>query len=257
MSDQPGDLLPLQDEQESGGFDVVLRGYDRRQVEDYVERVEAVLAAADRKHADDEQRLQALETQVLGLQSQLTETERRAAGRPEPASLVGERIATMLRLAEEEAEQIVDRAREQASRTMAERTEELDRREAAIATAATEADQVRLEAQQDAQGVRSRAQEEAQALLADARRQADELTAQVREQAEAKRRQAEEDVSLLHDAARAESAAMTQEARRQVEELSLQRDTIAAQLQALRETLSAAVGPLGTAPPAVTPAPGD
>ena len=43
---------------------------------------------------------------------------------------------------------------------------------------------------------------------------------------------------------------MTAEARRQVEELSRQRDAIAAQLESLRDTVSAAMGPLGglTAP---------
>jgi hypothetical protein len=41
---------------------------------------------------------------------------------------------------------------------------------------------------------------------------------------------------------------MTAEARRQVEELSAQRDAIAGQLQALRDAVSAAVGPLGGSP---------
>lgn len=244
------DLVPLHDEQETSGFDVVLRGYDRRQVEDYVERVEVALAAADRQHAEDADRLVALETQVLSLQSAVADAEQRAAGLPEPASRLTERLAGMLRLAEEEAEQIVGQAQEQASRTMAERTEELDQRAASISTAADEADQTRLDAQRDAETVRASAQQEAAGTLAEARRAADEMADQVHQQTEAKRHQAEQDVALLHEQSRARTAEMTERAQREVEDLARQRDTIAAQLQALYGNIGAAVGPLGGQPPA-------
>ena len=243
------DLVTPPEEQETSGFDVVLRGYDRRQVEDYVERVEIALAGADRQHADDGERLAALETQVLSLQSAVSEAEQRAAGLPEPASRLTERLATMVRLAEEEAEQIVEQAREQASRTMSERTVELDRREADIAGAAGVAEQTRLDAQRDAEAVRAHAQQEAAGLLTDARRQVDEMAEQVRQQVTAKREQAEQDVSLLHDDARAKNAELTHQAQREVDELARQRDAIEDQLQALRETLGS-VGPLGRTLPA-------
>lgn len=244
------DLVPLHDEQETSNFPVVRRGYDRAEVEDYVERVEAEITARDLRLAEDADRLVGLETQVLSLQSAVADAEQRAAGLPEPASRLTERLAGMLRLAEEEAEQIVGQAREQAARTMAERTEELDRRAASISAAAGEADQLRLEAQRDAEAVRASAQQEAATTITEARRQADEMADQVHQQAEAKRSQAEQDVVLLHEQSRARTTEMTEQAHREVQDLARRRDTIAAQLQALYGDIGAAVNPLGSQPSA-------
>lgn len=249
------DLVPLSDEQDAAGFDVVLRGYDRRQVEDYVERVEVALAEAERQHAEDGERLTVVEHEMAALQSRLAEAEQRAAGLPEPASKVGSRLTEMLRLAEEEAEQLVAQARDRAAASMSERTADLDLREAAVSRATTEADQARLEAQRDAEAVRARAQQEASTATAEARRQADEtvaqaeaearrLVSQAHEQAEAKKRTAEEDVAIIHEDSRVHGQHLVADAQRQVDELRTQRDAIAAQLQNLRETLSAAVQPL-------------
>ncbi len=258
MSDH---LLPLQHEPESSGFDVVRRGYDQRQVEDYVERVEVALAEADQQHHVDGERLAALEQERVSLTTRLAEAEHRAAGLPEPASRIGERLATMLRLAEEEAEQMVAQAQERAAVSTSERTAHLDRRESEVHGAAAAAEQTRLEAQRDADALRLRAQQDAQALQADAQRAADDvfglaraeaesLLTEARELSQDKKRTAEEDVQLLHEDARAHAAQLVEDARRQVEELAAQRDMIAAQLQTLRETLSAAVQPLHPQPPA-------
>lgn len=257
MSDEH--LLPLQDDVETTGFDVVLRGYDRRQVEDYVERVEVALADADRQHAEDGERLAVLEQELLALQRRVAEAEEAAAGLPEPASRIGERLATLLRLAEEEAEQIVAQAQERAAASTSERTADLDRREAEVAGAATAAEQTRLEAQRDADALRTRAQQEVQALHADARRQADALAAEAKARADSAVAQAEqhaalalktakEDVLILQEEARAKAQREREVARQQVEDLARQRDTIAAQMQALQQTLSAAVQPLNPPP---------
>ncbi|MGI8537471.1 MAG: DivIVA domain-containing protein, partial [Mycobacteriales bacterium] len=57
----PDDLLPL-DHEQGVGFDVVrFGGYDRRQVDDYLDRVEVALTEADQRHADDRERLAALQ----------------------------------------------------------------------------------------------------------------------------------------------------------------------------------------------------
>ena len=233
--DDEQQLVPLSDDEQPSGFDVVLRGYDRRQVDDYLDRVEAALNDADARHAEDAQRLTALESQVIDMHERLADAERRAEGRPEPAPVVGDRIAAMLRLADEEATALRDAARQETERVIAEaqlqagqqsakRTAELDQRERDIATAAEDADEIRRQAQQDAEAVRARAEEEAVAT----------------------RQQAQEELRRLHEAGQLEAAAMTTEARRQVEDLSRQRDAIAAQLQSLRDTLAGAVGPLST-----------
>ncbi len=269
MSD---DLLPLADDSDSEGFDVVMRGYDRRQVDDYVERVGLVLADAERLHAEDGARVADLEAQLLTLQSRLTESERRAEGLPDPASRVSERMTEMLRLAEEEAEQIVAQAQDRASASTTDRAAELDRREAAVSGAAAAAEQTRLEAQRDAETMRLRAQQETEAqvarthqeaqarleqaqaesdrMLAAAREEAEQLLSSTREQAEGKKRTAEEDVKILHEDSRRQAAEMLSDAERRVEELAAQRDTIAVQLQTLRENLTNLMQPLHPQPPA-------
>src|SRR3954466_1554665 len=139
-------LVPLADDDQPSGFDVVLRGYDRRQVDDYLDRVEAALNDADARHAEDSGRLAALESQVTDMHARLADAERRAEGRPEPAPVAGDRIAAMLRLADEEAGALRDAARQEAERIIGEaqvvagqesakRSAELDRRERDIATA--------------------------------------------------------------------------------------------------------------------------
>ena len=252
MTDE--DLIAMTDDHEATGFDVVLRGYDRRQVDDYVERVEVALSESDRLHAEDGERLAALEPQVLALQAELAEEKERAAGLPEPASRVVGRLAEMVRLAEEEAEQLVEQAQERAARSQAELTAELDAREAAVAESGALAEQARLQAQRDVEELRARSQQKATATLTAAREEADAVLAQAREHAKAQREQAEQDVSLVHEKGRARAAEREQAAQQRVEELARQRDVIATQLQSLRETLSAAVGPLGVAdPPADRP----
>lgn len=256
MSDE--DVVPLQGETEDAGFDVVLRGYDRRQVDDYVHRVEVTLADADRLHREDGDRLTALEDKVLALQGELADAERRASGLPEPVSQAGDRIATMLRLAEEEADELVAHARERAEKSLKERLAALEAREADVAGAGLEADRLRMEAQTDATALRDRARAEADDLLRQARAEADQLLAAAAQESEQRLRTAEEDVSILHEDARRQAAALVDEAQRQgqamVDEaqreadgISRQRDAIAAQLDDLRRRLSDAMKPMGEA----------
>lgn len=241
------DLVPLHHDEQPNGFDVVLRGYDRRQVDDYLDRVEVALQEADSRHAQDTARIAAVEEELAALQARLDDAERRAAGRPEPVSRVGDRLAVMLRLAEEEAvavraeaatdaERTVTEARERAEQQTAERSAELDAREADLRRSLEDADKATLQAQQDAESIREHAQRDAEQTLREAEEQARLTTATI-----------DDEVRQIREAGQQEASAMTAEARRQVEELSRQRDAIAAQLQSLRDTLSGAVGPLGSA----------
>ncbi len=242
MTDE--DLLPLQGQHEDGGFDVVLRGYDRHQVEDYVERVELALGEADRLHREDGERIVTLEEELRAARVSLADAERRASGMPEPLSLVGERVATVLRLAEEEADELVAHARERAEQQTAERSAALEVREAQVAGAEEEAAALRLEAQKDAAAAREQAQQEAADLVRRAKEQAEELLASAQDEAERRRRTAEEDVAILHEDARARGRALIADAEADVAELAHQRDLIAGQLEDLRRTLAAAVKPL-------------
>ena len=153
MADRSDDLVPLSehdDEQpQAGGFRHKPWGYDPRQVEQYLDQVDAALNEADDRHAEDGRRITALEQQVGELTTRLADAERKAAGRPETAAAIGERLKQLLTLAEEEAHAIRSGARaeadallaaaaEQAAADTAERTKSLEQREREVETAQRE-----------------------------------------------------------------------------------------------------------------------
>lgn len=272
------DLVDLENEGATS-FHIVRfgSGYDRHEVDDYVDRVEASFDEADRLRAEQEARLESLQQQVTALREQLEDAERRAAGRPEAASKVANRLAQMLTLAEQEAaemreqaaaqaaherseahqaaqtqvreareqaEAIVRAAREQAEQNSAALAAELARREREVVRATEAAEAATLQAQRDAEAVRAQAKRDVESALSTARREAAAQRQEAQREAEEMTSQARQDVQLLHDTARKEVAAAKAQARRELEDLARQRDTIAAQLQTLRDTVSAAVAPL-------------
>jgi DivIVA domain-containing protein len=259
-SETMDDLVPLSDDEpQQNGFRHVLRGYDPRQVEEYLDRVEAALNDADERHAEDGRRVAALEQQVGELTARLGEAERRASGRPEPAALVGERLRAMLELAEQEAAEIrasarqeadalLGAAQEQAAADTAERTKSLEKREREVEAAHREAEAARLEAQRDAEAVRSRASREAERELEKASARAEALRVDAEREAAKALDTARDDVRLLHEQTQRESAQARTDAQREVRELTRQRDTLVSQLATLRDAIAAAVGPLGGVP---------
>src|SRR3954451_21874675 len=119
MDSDHTELIPLSGPGEN--FDVVLRGYDRGQVEEHVERLEAELriAAADRdaaaaRSADLASQLATSHAEVESLRVKLEQT-----GLPTFENM-GQRIAGMLRLAEAEADAIRQKAVEDTASQRAE-----------------------------------------------------------------------------------------------------------------------------------------
>src|SRR5215213_9436311 len=105
MSDPRRELLPIHEAQHS--FDVVLRGYDRSQVADTIERLEADfrIAIADRDAAAA--RSADLASQLSALHGEIESLRRKAATANAPTfENISERIQHMLQLAEEEAAEI-------------------------------------------------------------------------------------------------------------------------------------------------------
>src|SRR3712207_1006426 len=104
MSDPRRDL-PMHEAQHS--FDVVLRGYDRSQVADTIERLEADfrIALADRDAAVA--RTADMAHQLSALHGEVESLRRKAATASAPTfENISERIQHMLQLAEEEAGEI-------------------------------------------------------------------------------------------------------------------------------------------------------
>jgi len=120
MSDPHRDMIPMHEAQHS--FDVVLRGYDRHQVAETIERLEADfrIALADRDAAVA--RSTDLAGQLSAMHGEIESLRRKAATTAAPSrENMSERISHMLHLADEEAADI-RRAAEQEAQAVREQT---------------------------------------------------------------------------------------------------------------------------------------
>ena len=192
-SDDDRDLLPPLG---SSQFDVVRRGYDRAQVDDVVEALEADLqiVIADRdatttQAASLARQLDAVRREMEEMRSQLQRLSK------PPTSLEGmsERLQRMLRLAQDEAAEIQARAESTAEQTIKRADEQSadirGRYERLIAE--TEGRRVAVEAEHER-------------TLADARREAEQIVQAARErsaaldaEAEKRQTQVEEDFEIV------------------------------------------------------------
>ena len=94
-------------------FDVVLRGYDRRQVDERLRFLGAELAAA-------EQALGAAQERTTDVEDELARVRLEVGMREPAAPVFGDRVERILRLAAEEAEEVRSRAAEEATATVRE-----------------------------------------------------------------------------------------------------------------------------------------
>ncbi len=102
------DGLSIFDGSPTGGFTMVMRGFDRVQVEQHVRTLEAALA-------QQRARTQELDKQIVRLRQELAEatTSLREVDQPSYSGL-GARIEHLLRLAEEQASELVGQAEAEA-----------------------------------------------------------------------------------------------------------------------------------------------
>ncbi|MDK3257608.1 hypothetical protein [Blastococcus capsensis] len=251
----PGALETLLDERPA--FRGSLRGYDRLEVDNYVAWAEGELAAAqcEREHLLD--RVVACGTELEISRRLLAE---QPAGRERP--VVSARVVEVLRLAEDQAAQVLDAADAEAAQVRAEARLEADarlRKAHEIKELAIEvADQLRVDAQRDrAEGaaVLEKAEADAAALLEKAQADAAELlraaaverdrmaTVGAAERA-ALAEQAQRDRAADDGAAAARLAAV----RSEVEDLCRQRDQARESLRCLTDRIGAALQAVGVPP---------
>ncbi len=136
-------------------FAIVMRGYDRRQVEERLRFLGAELAAAEHALGSAQERTAAADDELARI---------RAQGEAKPR--FGERVERILRLAEEEAEEVRSRAQEDASSILRHAQEEAHR---LVAEANTVAQQQRQHAHHDLQRLAA-VREEVQARLQETQR---------------------------------------------------------------------------------------
>jgi cell division septum initiation protein DivIVA len=275
--EQSTDLIPLLGENDPQ-FDLVLRGYDRRQVEEYVARAEADLAdlqaakdAAQATSADRAAQLANREAHIESLKRQAIKSTEHVS----PAN-VSDRIRDMLQLAtdeaaqtrrsaEEEAERVLRSARADAERVRADAAAEQQRLTAAASQRSAEADQklaqARVQATAEIESARAEIKRFADAADADraakdkaaseARTEADRVSAERRQIAEqdfeitlrARRTAAEHEARLGEDEAKALAAQIVAGARAELATLKAQQDETLRALRELHGTLGDIIAP--------------
>ncbi|RBY87203.1 hypothetical protein DQ244_17950 [Blastococcus sp. TBT05-19] len=223
MTDPRRDL-PMHEAQHS--FDVVLRGYDRSQVAETIERLEADfrIALADRDAAVA--RTADMAGQLSALHGEVDALRRKAATQSAPTfENISERIQHMLQLAEEEAGEIRRAAEADAmavrEQTAAEERALLERHAAGQA----EVERMLGEARQTAEQIAQKAQIRADELVG----KAQERVARLDAESQARRAKVEEDFDIAQRARRAEAARVEEERERVSTQAARQRISAAEQ----------------------------
>jgi DivIVA domain-containing protein len=199
MGHEDRDLLPL-----GSAFDVVRRGYDREQVDEHLDRLDADLRilAADRDAAVA--RAAELAKQVENQRAQIVNHQRelgRLASAPTSMEGMSERLQRMLRLAQEEAADIRAQAEAEASERMSRAEADggalRDRYQRLIA----ELDNRRADMETEHRTVMEQARTSAAKIVADAKSEAEKIEAK----SAALHRQVEEDFDIAMSARRADA----------------------------------------------------
>src|SRR5690606_29107363 len=192
MTNQTDNFPDLANEE---SFEVVMRGYSRRQVHEYMIRTRNQIR-------DLEERLARAIEQAEQARVELAEARRKMAASPQNPEELGERLSQILRLAQEEAA-----ANRQASEEEAARLRENARAEAErmVASGREQADAMRSAAQAEAERRIAEATATAERLGSQATAEAEETLGSARAEAEETRRSAQSEAERLVTSARMEA----------------------------------------------------
>jgi cell division septum initiation protein DivIVA len=202
-------------------FAHAVRGYDRLQVDEYVERLREWGMEAHARADESERRMEELEDELGRARDRVQELEAERPGAPEAVKVAAERAAAAVSEAVQQAAEIRRRATEDADRLLEdarrqaldiveaarqsltglseearqERAETRRRAEAILDEAGREAEEIRRRAQDEADHVVSGGRELAARLVSEA----EDLVQAVRDRGAAERYQAEEALDRLRD----------------------------------------------------------
>ncbi|GAA1517467.1 hypothetical protein GCM10009677_58500 [Sphaerisporangium rubeum] len=213
------------------GFEVVMRGYSRRQVHDHMTRMRNQIR-------DLEERLARAIDQAEQGRVELAEARRRLAEAPQDYDEIGERLSAILKLGEEEARakrqtadadaaKVRDDANAEAERMLSAAQAEAEHR---VHEATTSAERLLAQAGADAEETLGTARQESEETLRDARtvaertlataqRDAEKLLADANAEAESTLASARGEAESTLKAAKAEAADMLSSAQRRAESL--------------------------------------
>src|SRR5829696_5410443 len=226
MGREDRELVPM-----GSAFDVVRRGYDRSQVDEHLERVDADLRilAADRDAAvaRASELAKQVDNQRLQIQNMQADLDKSTAP-PTTIEGLSERLARMLRLAQDEAAEIRANAETETAAAIAKAEADAGALRDRYQRLLTELDERRVQMESEHQNVMAKANAEAERLVS-------QTTEEVRrrdEEAAARRRQIEEDFDIAMAARRTEAmqllaeqeAASKAEAQRRVQDATAEAD---------------------------------
>ncbi|MDE3204007.1 MAG: DivIVA domain-containing protein [Acidobacteriota bacterium] len=212
-------------------FTVSLRGYDRMEVDEYLDSLAEALGQVE----EAEDRNRAMQAHIERLNTRIADLEERISKDvPRTGAVLGERIAILLRGAEETAADTIGRAEATAAGMIEKAREEV------------------ASAEDQARGAIARGEEQARRIEAAARAEAAEIVAEAEARATARTRQIEQWAEQVISHTRAEEARMLAEQKEKRERgeaelraLADQRDAVAATIAGLRESLGQALGLVG------------
>jgi DivIVA domain-containing protein len=224
----------LETKSHSPSFTVSLRGYDREEVDHYIDSLAEALEQVD----DSSEQNHRLQAHINQLNARIRELEGRINSEPpRSGAIVGERIGILLREAEEAASETVARAETKA---------------AAILSAADAKEQ---EADEIVRVALARGEDQSRRIESAARAEAAEIVAEAEARATARTRQIEQWAEQVISHTRAEEARMLREqqeqkraAKAELQYLRDQQDEATHVLTALRDSLGQALGLIEPAP---------
>jgi cell division septum initiation protein DivIVA len=159
-------------------FETQMRGYNKRQVDDYITRTGEQLASLEARLGAALDAAERARLEVAAVREQYQQQQPSARPAHEEVS---ERLSQILRLAAEEAEQERGKAETEITRIREQAEAEV---EELLSRARAEADEVLSSARQEAEGELGHVREESERLLVSSREEAERLLVSSREEAE-------------------------------------------------------------------------
>jgi DivIVA domain-containing protein len=209
-------------------FTVSLRGYDREEVDEYLDSLGEALNQVEEAEAHT-RRLQA---HVAKCNARIKELEDRIrADTPKSAIALGERIGILLNQAEEAAADVVSRAEAEAARIIADAESRSKKADEMVRSATARAEEQARRIDTQARGEATNIVSEAEARATARTRQIEQWAEQVVSHTRA------EEARLLHEQQTNKEAALAE-----LRDLSDQRGRAIASMNALREALGRAAG---------------
>src|SRR5499427_753784 len=191
------DLLPNLVHEDA--FEVQMRGYSRRQVDEFITRCRGQIR-------DLEQRLARALDESEGLKRELATTRQQALGAKPAHEEVSERIAQILKLADDEARSQKSKAHEDIARQRND--------------AQSEAEKIRTEAREQAERMLTAAQEQAERAITSARAEAEKTISEAKKKSESALASSKSQAKKALDEATARATAIHDGAERRLNLLS-------------------------------------